>query len=379
MRCNCSKDDCCHGCAPARYSCMFDIQVSPYDPLTWLLNCNGTIHKIRVPDQKLNETDTKLTVNNSNSTLNYKAERHTDIVTGEQLGGIINFGDLRDVDVANARSCSIPVFDPYCSACGDGCRPVEARWTAYNIPDAGDCVIEEEDGYYKVLVKNDCGCIKECRLPVVPEGLTAVYYLRDSVPDDPDYPWYYGCYNENQINLYLQANVPQWFGKYDLEVTVNYGLQVEHSTRSPNTNFRSLVIPYVQGTTPDPTMRSYILQSQSTVYETSPYVPWGTVSLRNSFTIIAPKGKEVYLRHEFRLRTFDSRNDYVTNPLDGKRVPDAEATGIDNMLYTGSRLNALQIVVRPTRGFENTNPTKDEPRNQLDAVSDAWQQPVVQE
>lgn len=375
--CNsCGHDPCsCGGCGPAKYKCDFDIQANPYDPSIWNVTICGAMTKVKIP--KMNETDTKLSTNYSDRTLTYNAEKHTDIIGGEQLGGIIKVEDLRDTDTKNVNSCDLFVYNPYCSECGDGCKPKDARWVNYHIPDAGDCVVEEEDGYYKVLVKNDCGCIQECRIPVVPENLTSIYYLRDSIPDDPDYPWYYGCYNENQINLFLQANVPQWFGKYDLEVTVNYGVQVEHSSASPNTNFRSLVIPYVQGTTPDATARACVLQDQSTVAKTgSCIVPWGTVGLRGSVSIIVPKGKEAYLRHEFRLRVLSPTSDYATNALDGKIVTDAEATVVDGMLYTASRLNSLQVIVRPTRGTENTNPTKDTPRSQLDAAVDIYPNPV---
>jgi hypothetical protein len=55
-------------------------------------------------------------------------------------------------------------------------------------------------------------------MPEGPEGSTTINYVRDSVPDDPDFPFYYGIYND-RINLYLAQNAPQWFNKYDLEIT----------------------------------------------------------------------------------------------------------------------------------------------------------------
>ena len=327
--------------------------------------------KVKIP--KLNESDTKLSTNYSNKSLIYNAERHTDIISGEQLGSLIRLQDLRDLDVSNADSCSFPVFNPYCSECGDGCKPKNARWEAYSIPDAGDCELEvDEDGYYRILKKNDCGCIVECRLPVMPEGSTTINYVRDSVPDDPDFPFYYGCYNDT-INLYLADNAPQWFGKYDLEITVNYGIQVMHSTASPNTNFRSLLVPVVADQSVDVSHFSSILQTQSTVHHGgAPYIPWGSVSLRGSFQFIAPKGKEVYLHHEFRLRTEASGANYATNALDGQKVPDNVASHIDQMLYTASRLNALQIIVKPTRGIANLAPVVDEERSQLDPAVDEY-------
>ncbi len=376
-KCNtCGKDPCgCGSCRPARYS-RGDISIipSPFDPSVWMVTIQGATTKVKIP--KINETDTKLSTNFTSSSLIYNAEKHTDIITGSQLGSLINLEDLRDTEVANADSCDLLVYNPYCSECGDGCKPKNARWTHYHIPDAGDCELElDDEGYYHVLVKDDCGCIKECKLPVMADGSIQISYIRDSVPDDPDFPWYYGIYNDT-INLHLAENAPAFFGKYDLEITVNYGIQVVHSTASPNTNFRSLLVPVAEGSTVDPTMFASILQAQSTTSPTSvPYIPWGTVCLRGSLVFYVPKGKEAYLHHEFRLRTKESivpSGGYATNPLDGQKVPDEIAGQVDRMAYTASRLNALQIIVKPARGTSNTSPVVDPERAQLDDPIDAY-------
>lgn len=368
--CNsCGKDPCSCGCGPAKYGCDFSIAANPFDESIWNVTICGATTKVKIP--KLYETDTKLSTSYSNKSLIYNAEKHTDIITGDQIGALINLEDLRDTDVANADSCDLLVFNPYCDECGDGCKPKNAMWQHYHIPDAGECEIEvDDDGYYRVLIKDDCGCIKECRLPVMPEGSTTINYVRDSVPDDPDFPWYYGAYNDT-IHLFLAQNAAQWFGKYDLEITVNYGIQVTHSTVSPNVNFRSLLVPVVQDTEINVSMFSSILQDQATV-SASAQIPWGTVCLRGSFQFIAPKGKDVYLHHEFRLRTVASQENYATNPLDGQRVPDDIAGQIDKMLYIGSRLNALQVIVKPTRGTANLSPVIDQERNQLDPPVDEY-------
>lgn len=344
---------------------------NPYDASIWNVTINGATKRVKIP--KINETDTKLSTNYTSSALIYDAEKHQDIITGAQLGSLIKMEDLRDTESSNADSCDLLVYNPFCTECGDGCKPKNARWTNYHIPDAGDCEIElDDDGYYRVLVKDDCGCIKECRLPVMADGSIAISYIRDSVPDDPDFPWYYGIYNDT-INLHLRENAPTFFGKYDLEVTVNYGIQVVHSTASPNTNFRSLLVPVAEGTTVDPTMFASILQDQSTVsFSQQPYIPWGTVCLRGSLVFYVPKGKEAYLHHEFRLRTRGSAAQYATNPLDGQKVPDDIAGQVDRMLYTASRLNALQIIVKPARGTSNTSPVVDPERSQLDPAVDAY-------
>lgn len=370
---SCGSNPCGCGCKPAKYGCDFDIMANPYDPSVWNVTINGATKRLKIP--KINETDTKLSTNYTSASLIYNAEKHTDIITGAQLGALIKMEDLRDTETTNADSCDLMVFNPHCTDCGDGCAPKNPRWTNYHIPDAGDCEIPvDDDGYYHVLVKDDCGCIKECRLPVVANGSIAISYIRDSVPDDPDFPWYYGQYNDT-INLHLRENASQFFGKYDLEITVNYGIQVVHSTASPNTNFRSLLVPVAEGSLVDPTKFASTLQNQSTVSNSAPFIPWGTISMRGSLVFYVPKGKEAYLHHEFRLRTKESvvpSGGYATNPLDGQRVPDDVAGHVDRMLYTGSRLNALQIIVRPARGTSNTSPVTDPYRDQLDPAVDAY-------
>ena len=122
--CNtCGKDPCgCGGCKPARYSCHdFQISANPYDASIWNVTLNGATTKVKIP--KINETDTKLSTNFTSSSLIYNAEKHTDIITGSQLGQLINLEDLRDTEVSNADSCDLLVYNPYCSECGDGCKP----------------------------------------------------------------------------------------------------------------------------------------------------------------------------------------------------------------------------------------------------------------
>ena len=368
--CNpCNK--CGGGCCPAKYNCSFNIEMSPYDEYTWIVTTCGMPHKVKIP--KFPETCTSLSVNGTDATLVYKGECDTDIITGEQLGSIIRLNDLKDVDASMPDHCSMLVFDPFCAECGDGCTSPADMWKPYSIPDAGDCVIPlDEDGYYKVLVKDDCGCIKECRLPAKPDDEDKIIYLRDSTPEDPDYPWYYGIYNE-KINLYLAKNVPKWFGKYDLEITVNYDVQVILSYKCKNTNYRSLVVPCVEGQRGDAAYDSSILQGQSTWEDKiSPMrgTPWGTVTQRSSITFVVPKGKEAYLHHEFRLRSAESFPKYAENPLDGQKVPDEIASQYNVIPWTASRLHALQCIIKPTSGEVDKNPTRDEIRNQLDHWED---------
>lgn len=373
--CNkCSNNPCgCNRCEPARYSCGFDIQPDPYDASTWLVTNCGQLHRVKIP--KIAETCTHLSADFSTASLIYNSECGIDNIAGRQLGQLINIDDLRDVEMPDPDSCDLIVFDPGCTDCGDGCKPKPAMWRNYHIPDAGDCEIEpDSDGYYHVLVKDDCGCIKECRIPVVPDGSSIINYTRDSVPDDPDFPWYYGCYNDT-INLYLAQNAPQWFGKYDLEVTINYGVQVIKSHLCKNVNFRSLMVPVVEGTSINVSMMSSTLQDDSSTRDNNDVVmiPWGSKSLRGSITFIVPKGKDAYLHHEFRLRSKDSHAAYYTNATyDGKKVPDDIASQIDAIPHNASRLNALQVIVKPARGVSNMSPVKDTERSQLDPAVDEY-------
>ena len=376
MSCNicnrCGDDPCsCGGCKPARYSCDFSIQVDPFNPYVWLFDNCGKLSRVDIP--KIPETCTHLSANFSAASLIYDGECGKDIITGRQIGQLINLDDLRDVEAPDADSCDLLVFDPGCAECGDGCKPKPAMWRNYHIPDAGDCEVEpDDDGYYHVLIKDDCGCIKECKIPVVPNGSAVINYIRDSVPDDPDFPWYYGCYNDH-INLHLEQNVPQWFGKYDLEITVNYGIQAVKSTASKCVNFRSLMVPVVAGTNINVTKMSSILQDDTTYSASNPEIPWASKSMRGSITFIVPKGKEAYLHHEYRLRSVDSHAEYYKNATyDGKKVPDDIAGQIDRMPYNASRLNALQIIAKPARGISNFNPTVDEYRSQLDPADDVY-------
>jgi hypothetical protein len=224
-------------------------------------------------------------------------------------------------------------------------------------------------------------------------------FLRDSVPDDPDFPWYYGIYNE-RINLYLAQNAPEYFGQAPLFVTVNYGIQCTRPSRGCNVNFRSLVAPLIQGKTSESDIRNAvtqygsILQSDATSIHANDLasgdgkraVPWGTVSLRGSLSFIVPTGKEAYLHHEFRLLSVSSINDvdpqtgkvhYYKTQYDGQRVPDSVAAQLNKMETNASRLNALQIVVRPIFGKYKTDPVVDTAPAQQLAAYDYYISPQV--
>lgn len=279
-------------------------------------------------------------------------------------------------------NCSLLVFSPSCSA-------PSGEWEPYTIPDAGQSeATPDAQGYYHILTKNSCGCIEEKKLPIMPAGMTALNYQRDSVPDDPDFPWYYGCYND-KINLHLADNAPQYFGKYDLKVTINYGVQAIKSDMFPfNYNWRSIVSPGIEGEDRRTDMEGSILQNWGAAgtFAGGGYLPWGSTSLRGSFVFMVPKGKEAYLHHEFRIHVTPSDMQYGVpagqtwpnylrhSTYDGKRVPDSEAT-LNHVKWPASRLNALQVIIEPTQGATDFSPVKDDYRDQLDAPVDDIPQP----
>lgn len=374
MSLECNQCDPCggkSGCCPAKFGCDFDIKPDAFDPRYWFFTLNGCTKKVRIPDNDCCGSGSYLDLDCSSKTMTFFHGKEKDIFTGKDLGCLINFEDLANVNIENPEPCSIPVFNPGCGGCP--CDPEEETWQAYKIPDAGDCELEpDEDGYYHVLVKNDCGCIEECKIPVVPNGMISLNYMRDSVPDDPDFPWYYGCYNDT-INLHLAENAPQYFNKFALKVTVNYSIQACKSTVTPNYNFHSLVVPTIEGeNTINVEKESSVLQGFAIYSASDPAIPWGTAEMRGSFSFIVPKGKEAALHHEYRIRTNASFPNWAFNALDGQKVPDDVASQVDSMLWAGSRLHALQVIVEPTMGTADYDPVVDAERTQLDPPVDEY-------
>lgn len=385
--CNCNNNcDCCDPCnsgccKPSKYDgCSFDIYADPYSTDTWVVNTGGKLHKIKIP--KMAETCTTLSTEYSSATLNFKGECETQTITGAQLGELINLEDLRDTKITNPEHCSLFVYNPHCDDECAGCRKVGAKWENYSIPDATE-TIEQIDGSYNILVKNDCGCIEEAKLPVVPAGMAAISYQRDSIPDDPDWPWYYGCYNDT-INLHLADNAPQYFNKYALKVTVHYGVQAIKSDKfNFNYNWRSLITPGIVGESRHTEKAASILQNWAIAVPggDDKAIPWGTSSLRGSLTFVVPKGKEAYLHHEMRIRVAPEFMpagshwyDYYRGSWDGQQVPTSEAQ-LDSIEHPATRLNALEVIIEPTSGFTDYTPSADAPRAQLDAPVDDIENP----
>lgn len=379
--CNSCQRSSCSGCgprpdcSPCNDTCV-RVGYVPGSACTLSFTLNGCTTTLSLAEAIKNcETDTSLHFDPTTGELIYNSERSKYTLSLCQMLESVKLECLGDVEVDNLKSCDIMVYDPYCnSKCADCADNRAGKWTNYHIPDAGDCVADQtEDGYYKVLTKNECGCIVECKVPIVPEASSIVSYIRDSVPDDPDFPWYYGNYNENKIALHLQESAPEYFGKYDLEVRIEYGVQAVRPSKGVNTNFRSLVIPYADGEEPNWEHNSYALQQGLTVNTgegANPKIPWGSISMRGSITYIAPKGKELFLRHEVRHRTNESFPGYQTNERDGQMVPVNLTTAADKMEWNASRLNALHITIRPARGATRNKSNITPAPAKMDAMED---------
>lgn len=312
------------------------VSVKPLDLCKWL-HCNET------------DTSMRLVPNGNDSYIEYRSERDIngcgDIVTAPErlyicdilsLGKLTCLGDVAD---KTPKPCDIMVFDPCCGDEGcEACMGQEnvGKWTPYTIPEADDCELEPDDeGYYHVLIKDEkCGCIRECKIKNTSD--TYQYVLRDSIPNDPDWPFTYGNYNED-IPLRLSEAVPQLFGKTDLEVRIEYGFGTGHPDNTPLVNTKSTVIPQFDGGIVDAFNDAIVIQGTASM-------PWGTWEGQASRTILVPRGKNVTLKHEVRNRAQGSYPNFYTHPSDGKQY-NGEGGAVNNF----SRLHALKVTVKAAR------------------------------
>lgn len=175
-------DPCGDPCGPAGYDCGIDIAVNPFDPSFWNVTLCGKLHKIKLPP--FSETDTKHSLDYSNATFNYFAEKHNETWTGSQLGSIITVGDLRDtrVDYDTDALCYELIYHKY-GECGEGCKSIEDAWSTFSIDNKG--ALGPQIRY--VRGANRYGC---------------PYFL--DVPTRPNEFWFQGWRQESQENGYYQ-------------------------------------------------------------------------------------------------------------------------------------------------------------------------------
>lgn len=239
-------------------------------------------------------------------------------------------------DRTPAEPCDLLVYDPNC---GDPLSPTYKKWTHYHIPDAGSCIMEpDEEGYYKVLIKDGCGCIRECKFFAT--SYCWEYGLRDAWPDDPDWPFSMGSRmgaNSEIIDLELDKRIPM-FGRSDLEVTFQYGYGIQntgtYNTSHGDYNFKSIVTP-TKEPTHNPTVAD--MYTNAIVVQGVNDLPYGSHEWQVSRTVVVPRGEKLYLNHTIEQR------DLSTNivPYGGES---------NNPTQDSSRLHALRVFVRSVKG-----------------------------
>lgn len=153
--CNYCHRDCCDGsCRPAHLGCDFDIQANPFDASVWNVVTGGVLHRVKIPP--FNETLTSLSLDYGTGTLTYHPERGKDqVFKGSQLGDLIDFDDLRDVDIDDslAGHCYEIIFRKY-NDCGAGCQSAADKWMNWNINSEG----AKQNGIQYVRGANAYGC-----------------------------------------------------------------------------------------------------------------------------------------------------------------------------------------------------------------------------
>lgn len=294
------------------------------------------------------QTDTKIQLvpNGDDSYIEYFSERdidscetaplsETDKIYICDLLGLGKLACLGDVAVDDPKPGDLLVYHPFCGDedCEDCNIDKKNKWNNYQIPDAGDCeVLPDENGYYNVLVKDDCGLIKECRLKSTADAYQ--YVLRDSVADDPDWPFTYGNFTED-IQIELADKVPELFNKTDLEVHISFSWGVQQSNAGQDTNFKAVTIPTFTGGIVDPYNKAIINQLGN-------LLPWGSWETNSARVILVPKGKDLFLSHTVSMKDINGQH---------------FSTGFDGQLYDGTgvaeadstRLHALTVTVKPVR------------------------------
>ncbi len=307
------------------------------------------------------ETQTFLRLNKDKCAIQYLNELYmssngqdpaadTQSIYIKDIAGCIDLEDLNNVDNDTPQNCDLLVWHP--SACAPDGSSTDGSWGPYTIPYDSNCVIEPDDeGKFKVLTTNDNGCIEACNL--IPANKVYMYEFRDSWPDSHDWPFHYGNFNET-IPLYLSDNVPEIFGKMDLEVTVEYSFMTERPDAGFEASVKSIVLPYLDANTPDLHGDLTPFKHDAISLEVVNTYPWGTRSEQVSRTIMVPKGSELSLFHMVRMRAVSTSypsgglgtdwHDPFPTAYDGKI---ADQSGVDNGLTNFSRLHAMKVIVRP--------------------------------
>lgn len=334
---NCANTCCNNACLRwgfdgcyLRGRCADGTELTPLDLCSWLKVHETCTELLLVPDSSGGEQNGGYMLYKNECGEQYKFWV-CDFLSLASIRCLRDVWDYPDPDSGEDKAvkpCDLMVFSPDCSRDVD--NPQYNKWVPYTIPDAGDCVIEQDaEGYSKVLIKDDCGCIRECKLFV--QSNTYEYALRDSWPDDPDWPFTNGSFTE-VIDIELDKRIPM-FGTTDLEVTVQYayGIQNHGDGTTSRRNFKSIVTPTDASTTSPALTDTY---SKAIVLQGCNLIPWGSWEMQASRSFIIPKGQKLYL----------------TNQVECRDVNGTIMGSTDNV--ASSRLHALHVFVRPTKGIK---------------------------
>lgn len=329
-------DSCCNnaclrwgfdGCY-LRGRCADGTELTPLDLCAWLKVHETCTELLLVPDASGGEQNGGYMLYKNECGEEYKfwVCDFLSLASIRCLKDVWNYPDADSEDPDRVRPCDLFVFDPDCDS--DETNPKHNKWVPYHIPDAGDCVImPDADGYSKVLVKDECGCIRECKLFV--QQNTYEYTLRDSWPDDPDEPFRHGSFTE-VIDVLLDQKIPM-FNVTDLEVTVQYSYGVQnHVGPSANRNFKSIVVPM---DSPNATPSMTDIYTKASVLQTCNLQPWGSWEVQACRTFIVPKGQKLYLHHTVECRDINTH-----------LMPETDEAA-------SSRLHALRVFVKATKGM----------------------------
>lgn len=158
--CN-SCNPCKNACSgPAQYLADFSIMVDPFNEDIWNITFGGKLFHVHAPHHT--ETDTSIALDYTAASFVYNGEKHTDTITGDQLGSLINLGSLRDVDTDydTPSMCYELIYSKY-GDCGKGCFSVESGWHTFS-PDNDNALVNQ---LHYIRGTNQYGCPKFLDLP----------------------------------------------------------------------------------------------------------------------------------------------------------------------------------------------------------------------
>ena len=131
---NCNKCASC-GCKEQKCTCprpVLSIEPVPDEPSVLKYNVNGvTTYYDYAQLVKDTETDTTLSIDQTNRALIYRAERHTDSISHDLLGSILHLSDIGDVSADNIKNNSFLVYNNE-NDCGQGCQSTASGYQAWN-------------------------------------------------------------------------------------------------------------------------------------------------------------------------------------------------------------------------------------------------------